>query len=415
MSDTQEKRQRVREFIDLAHAYTGNSWTVLAKKLDRTRGQLREIGGNPKLDFVRSLADALDWSVGDVAEDIVQAPTDGEASPQAQPDFDVIDARVLQAHGRGDFAEMIKIAQQLYRAADTPERRALACNRIAGGWDGLGRYAKALDVLRQALRSGDVSPHLRLMLQSNLANTYYSLWMLLEARGISRDLVEWYEQHPPKEKRDRATQAFAHYVRGHTLRRLIAQEPDNAREYALRALADLELSESLYLGMAKDYGVESYAGVANTCRGGIIEVECELGRRKPQDAIKAFLDGLDQVLDTDTPENGDWMESFGWWSIFGCNVALRHLSESEQQQPMAIFTNKAYNISNTLENWAMRERAFTMEHARRVRFEEWTKVESDWALDKEDIRVLAGTMGRFPGFRTIGWDILRTARVVATN
>lgn len=414
MSPTTDQRQRVREFIDLAHAYTGTSWTELARRLERTRGQLREIGGNPKLDFVGSLAEALDWSVGDVAEDICEAAaTNGQA--QILGDFDEIDAQVMQAHARGEFTQMIKLGQRLYRAADTPERRGLACNRIAGGWDGLGRYAKGLEVLRQGLRAGELSSNLRLMLQSNLANTYYSLWMLLEARGISRDLVEWYEQHPPKEKRDRATQAFAHYVRGNTFRRLIEQEPDNARDYASRALVDLRLAESLYLGMAQEYGIESYAGVANTCRGGIIEVECELGQRKPQSAIKAFLDGLDQVLDTDTKDNGDWMESFGWWCIFGCNVALRHLSESEQQQPMAIFTNKAYNISNTLENWAMRERAFTMEHARRLRFEEWTKVESDWALDKEDIRVLAGTMGRFPGFRMIGWDILRTARVVASN
>ena len=41
------QRERVREFIDLAHAYTGANWTELAKRLDRTRGQLREIGGNP--------------------------------------------------------------------------------------------------------------------------------------------------------------------------------------------------------------------------------------------------------------------------------------------------------------------------------------------------------------------------------
>lgn len=408
------RRERVREFIALAHAYTGTSWTELARRLERTRGQLREVGGNPKLDFVGSLAEALDWSVGDVAEDIWKSAADTDAHDR-EMDFDQIDTAVMQAHADGDYTRMIKLGQKLFRAARTPEQRGLACNRIAGGWDGLGRHAKALEILRQGLRVGQISTHLRLMLQSNLANAYYSLWMLLEARGIARDLVEWYEENPPLEKRDRATQAFAYYVRGHSFRRLIEQEPDNAERHAAHALEDLKTAERLYLGMAEEFGIDSYAGVANTCRGGIIEAECELGQRSPSKAIETYLTGLDAVRDTDTVSNGDWMESYGWWCIFGCNVALRHLSETEQQQPMAIFTNKAYNIGNKLENWAMRERAFTMEHAHRQRFVEWTKVTSDWALDNEDIRVLAGTMGRFPGFREVGWDILRTAKLVASN
>ncbi len=407
------QRERVREFIDLAHAYTGANWTELAKRLDRTRGQLREIGGNPKLDFVGGLARALDWSVGDVAEDIWDLGNGSETATELS--FAEVDEQVMAAHAAGDYNEMVRRGQTLLRIATSPAQQALACNRVAGAWDGLGRYAKALDVLRQGLQAGEISSDMRLMLQSNLANAYYSLWMLLEARGIARDLVEWFEENPPTEKRDRVTEAFAYYVRGNTHRRLIEQEPDKTKFHAKRAHRDLSEATRLYTRLAEEFGIESYAGVANTCLGGLIEVEVELGERTAAAAIQTYLDGLDAVLDIDAVENGDWIESYGWWCVFGCNVALRHLSESEQQQPMAVFTNKAYNIGNRLENWAMRERAFTMEHARRQRFVEWTKVESDWALDKEDVRVLAGTMGRFPGFRDVGWEILRKAKVVASN
>ena len=65
---------------------------------------------------------------------------------------------------------------------------------------------------------------------------------------------------------------------------------------------------------------------------------------------------------------GDELESFGWWCIFGCNVALRaERDERRVQSAMAIFTNKADEIAERLDHWAMRERVFTMEHTRRER------------------------------------------------
>jgi hypothetical protein len=33
-------------------------------------------------------------------------------------------------------------------------------------------------------------------------------------------------------------------------------------------------------------------------------------------------------------------------------------------------------------------------------------------LDEEDVRTIAGTMGRFPSFREAGWRILSQARIV---
>ncbi len=38
-----------------------------------------------------------------------------------------------------------------------------------------------------------------------------------------------------------------------------------------------------------------------------------------------------------------------------------------------------------------------------------------WLLDDEDLRTLVGTMGRFPGFRPVGWRILERATVVSRD
>jgi hypothetical protein len=78
---------------------------------------------------------------------------------------------------------------------------------------------------------------------------------------------------------------------------------------------------------------------------------------------------------------------------------------------MAICTNKAFEIAERLDNWSIRERAFTMERFRRERVTEETGFEPDWLLDAEDVRLLAGTMGRFPSFRDTGWRILESARI----
>ena len=79
---------------------------------------------------------------------------------------------------------------------------------------------------------------------------------------------------------------------------------------------------------------------------------------------------------------------------------------------MAILTNKCFEIADRLDHWAMRERSFTLEHFRRQRAWETEERFDDWVLDAEDLRVLMGTMGRFPRFRPVGWRILASAGFV---
>ncbi|MCP4836050.1 MAG: hypothetical protein GY895_14945 [Phycisphaera sp.] len=107
----------------------------------------------------------------------------------------------------------------------------------------------------------------------------------------------------------------------------------------------------------------------------------------------------------------DLLECRGWWAIFGCNIALRHFDGDEMHRHMAILTNKALEIAERIGNWGLRERAFTLEHFRRQRAEDPTKDDHEWILDEEEVRTITGTMGRFPGFRRVGWHILESSRI----
>jgi hypothetical protein len=266
---------------------------------------------------------------------------------------------------------------------------------------------------QRGLQERGISSELRHILESNLANGHYTLWQLTEARSLSRDLIDWYRESPPAEYRDRCTQAFAHYVRGHTLRRMMTTESQRLEHFAALALNDLQVSSELYSRLSRDFEEASFSGIANTCRGGIIEAETALGHREPQGALDELAGGLESVVDTEACPPGDWLESYGWWCIFGCNIALRHLTDERQlQHHMAIFTNKADEIADRMNNWSLRERVFTMQYASHQRFLDWTGRVLSLTLDNDDVRALVGTMGRFPAFRDTGWKLLQTARIL---
>jgi len=39
----------------------------------------------------------------------------------------------------------------------------------------------------------------------------------------------------------------------------------------------------------------------------------------------------------------------------------------------------------------------------------------DFPIDDQNKSLITATMGRFPSFRSVGWQILATAKVVAAN
>lgn len=409
------RRRRLEQLLDLAQAYKGCSRKDLAKRLGRDPTKLVPGTGIPKLDLVVELAGVLDWPVGDVAGFLWSRGPD-HADAADGDDFDSINEGAGQAHQCGRYQLMLDLARQAYAAAKTPEQRARACNREAGAWDGMGRYTEMLQAIKRGMQENGVSPEFRRTLQSNLANGYYSLWALVESGSISRDLLGRFKSHPPQSTTDRKTHAFAYYVSGHTFRRLISIEPDRAAGLGASAVADLRRASAMYGTLAAELGDQSLAGIANTCDGGAIEAEVEAGGRSPREALDQLCQGLEGVQDAPDDLAGDRLESYGWWCIFGCNIALRHLSEErELQKYMAVLTNKADEIADHLNNWSMRERVYTMQYTRWERATSSTGFDIPCVIDSDDVRVIAGTMGRFPTFRQTGWQILQSARVIDAN
>lgn len=417
MKASDARREMLNQFIGLARVYRGWSKGQVAAALDRDPTKLVPETGNPKLDLIMRLASVLDWPVGDVAEGIwvadEQPPVLDSLSPDAT--FSELDQAALEAHRAGCHREMVEIARRMEEVAETPQQRAIAANREAGGWDGMGRFTKLLEAVQRGLQEQSISSQLRLMLQANLANAHYTLWHLVEARAVARDLLDAFEETPPSTRLERVTHAFAHYVRGHATRRMIDQDVADSVRIAGRAKMDLERAMHLYDALATEYGDDSYSGVANTCRGAIIETDVALGLRSAAAGANELSQGLERVVDTDAVPIGDWLESYGWWCIFGCNIALRGLEGRELHRHMAVFTNKAAEIADRTNNWSMREQAFTLEHFRRQRVADETGFDPDWLIDEDDVRVIAGTMGRFPHFRATGWKILQAARILDEN
>lgn len=415
MIDMSNRKRRLERLIELAQIYRSWSRRELAHALGRDASKLIPTSGNPKLDLIIELAEVLDWSVGDVTECLWSEPNHGARSPRKGDTFQQLDTRAQKAHARGNYRDMVELAAKARAVASTPHERALACNRELGGWDGLGRFTRSLDVAREGLSESPVPADVRRMLQSNLANACYSLWHLTEARTVASDLINHFDRAPAASVRDRRTEAFARYVLGSTHRRLMDVDPDRATVHAAKAQTMLQAAVDAFT--KGDPGErERMAGIARTCQGAILESEVMLGRLDPRQATAAVVDSMAEVVDLDHQSAGDLLESYGWWCIFGCNIAMRHITnERELHRLLALFTNKADEIAERLDNWAMRERVFSIQFDGHRRFVGWTGQNTPLTIDTDDIRMITGTMGRFPQFRETGWCMLEAASVITED
>ena len=407
---TTVRKKRLEQLLEIAQRYKGCSRKQLASTVGRDPTRLVPKTGIPKLDLVVELAGVLDWPVGEVAtflwDDRKARPVGDEGE-----DFDSLIRQAGEAHRGGHYKQMLDLGRRALAIAASSDQRARAFNRQLGALDGLGRYTEVLQIGKLALQESSVSPEIRRILQSNLANAYYSLWSLVESGAIAQSLLGWYRANSPQTPADRKTHAFAHYVSGHTLRRLMSVEPLKMRALAESAAADLEKAREAYDRLATELAAPSLAGIARTCRGGLVEAEVAMGHRTAADGLDELATGLDTVRDI--ADVGDQLESCGWWCIFACNIALRHVDDERTlQRHMAVFTNKAEEIADRLNNWSMRERILTMQFTRWERAVSGTGLDIPCMVDNDDVRVIAGAMGRFPSFRETGWRILRSARIV---
>ena len=406
-----QQRQRLHRFVDLARVYRGWSRTELSRVLGRDPSKLIPESGNPKLDLIVGLADALDWNIGDVAE-CVWDPEELRCPSDPDTTFESLSLASIEARHAGKFEDSLTIARRMRSVADNPRQHAIACLREGSVWDRRGRYARALESAQEGLSMNCPDLDVRTTLQGRLANAHYSLWHLVEAKSVARDLIELLADGTCGDDPVlRENLAIGHYAFGHASRRLIDLTEDEGPRHIANATEHLRRAVSLYLDLHRDRGRPTDLALSRICTGGLIEVEAATGRKRPSDALEEVLHELDHVVDLDTCPSIDLLEARGWWSIFGCNIALRHFSNNELHRNMAVLTNKAMEIAERIGNWGLRERAFTLEHFRRQRIADMVGTEQDWVLDEEEIRTITGTMGRFPGFRRIGWRILEAGRV----
>ena len=82
---------------------------------------------------------------------------------------------------------------------------------------------------------------------------------------------------------------------------------------------------------------------------------------------------------------------------------------------MATLIKRGNEIATRLNNWSMRERLFTMEFLQRQQLDDLAGFPVGWAIDEDNIRMLVGTMGRFPSFRCTGWQILQSAATIKNS
>jgi len=401
--------------IDLAQTYLGCSKAQLAAVLNRDPAKVAPDSGNPKLDMVMGLSDVLDWPAGDVAEALWRDPVGDEVDGTPLPDKSFVDLNreAIEAHRAGDHALMRRIASQMLRIASTPVERGKAANRMMGAFEQAGRYGKALEWARVAASEAGVSPSAHLIYRANLAASNFAAWNLHEAASIAKSVLDDTADRDNSDLLLVGARCIAGYISGNACRRLMAQLPERLEQLGLVSLRDLDRAANELRTLALLRNDDTCNGIANTCDGARIEVEVLLGRTSASDAADRLWKGLDAVVDPSTHPRGDWLESWGWWAVFGLNIVTNHLQGDQRDRLAAVFSTKAHEIADRLENWAIRERAFTLEHDWRLN-PRGTDVSGNrqWILDRDDIRSLLGTMGRFSWFRHTGWRILESARVV---
>lgn len=417
MSERLRRRDRVHELLDLARAYRGWTRLQLARAMQRDPSRLYPESDNPRLDFLMSLADVLEWPMDAVCEFVWSGVSPTPAPHHANgnghgKEFDALFAEQRAAHLAGDYERALQLVRQLHVVAATGEQRARTWNRESLTWESLGRYTRAHDALSRGLQERDVSTPERLALRSNLANVCFGLWDLEAARGLSTALIDWFDDHPPEDLRGRVCHAFSLYVRGQTARRLMRIEFDHAQECALRSVEDLSAAAEKYELLAAQFDRRDLAAVAHTCRVAAFEGEVALGRRAAESAITVAVESMMALGDPTEATDGEWLESQGWTALVGANIALETLSGGQLQRTMALLLGKLAEIADFKGNWAFRERALTLEHMTRRKLREDCDLEIPLILEDEDVRRIAGVMGRFPRFRRVGWELLRDARLV---
>lgn len=409
------RKQRLLQLIEMAQSYSGWTKSQLAAALNRDPAKVAPDSGNPKLDLVVRLADILDWTIGDVAEALWLDPVKHKPDEEPLPDksYHELNCEAVNAYRMRDHRRMLQAGRFMWRLAQTPSERGKAANRIAGAYLSAGLIEKGMRWWRVAVMEPGLPRSMRLTYLANLAQANFAMGNLDEAAGLASEVQNALAQLKSDDDSTLfVARAMAGYVGGNARRRLMQLLPERRDEFGPRALADLRQSVDDYRRLGQE-GRESCNAHANSCDGAIIEVEVLLGLMPVKEATDRLLAGLDAVVVPSSLSQGDWLESWGWWAVYGLDLALDRLSGDEQESLAAIFSNKAHEIADRIDDWQIRERAFSLEHHLKLHHGcLCTAGHAPWIIDREDLKVVLGTMGRFPWFRDTGWEILESAEFI---
>lgn len=405
------RRDRLRRLVDLARVYRRWTRQQVADALGREASKLVPESGNPKLDLVMALSSAMDWEPGQVAQCVWQggdaAQGDGGACGR---DAAELETEACLAERAREWGRLSALARAMHERAEVGAARAEASHRLAVACAGQGRYTDTLRHAQSGLSETGVPPAVQRLLMSDLAAAHDALGHLVESHAVATQLLSMLRDSAGEAESRQA--AFAFWVRGNASCRRIDADPSRSHTHAADASADLHAARAACQRIAHGDADLSIEALARRCEGALLECSVAMGATAPADAIRSVETALDAVVDVDSYPAGPWLESHGWWAVAGCGIALRALSGAELQRAMAIFTNKASEIAERVDSWTLRERAFALEHLRRGRASDEAGIAPEWLLDRDDLRMITGTMGRFPAFREVGLEILETAKLL---
>jgi hypothetical protein len=402
---------RLEELLAFAQVYRGWTQKELAAFLGRDVHNVIPRSGIPKADLLVQLGKALDWAPGAVLEHVCgHTVIDRRTVAEDVEDYSQLNRDAFRAFEDGRFEDLIALGLRMEKLADTPDRRAEACVRQYGGWDGLGRYEQAVEALNRGLREPDVGRPLRLRLQGNLAHSSFVLGRYFESEGAAAAVLDVLGDIGTIEPEYAGTRAMARYARAQSLRCRAILEKDDRSRLAVRACDDFQRAAAEWECHGSAHAVASYGAIAEMCRAGLAGAMAFAARQAPELVIDRCLAAFDSEARVSGPTRGLWNEALGWWCICGAEVAVHLLQDRERiEHLLAIFTNKGHELADRSANWALRERMLTIEYLRRGLHGGASEASGVFVLDAEDIRVLAGTMARFPTFRPYGWSLIRSA------
>jgi len=309
-------KDRLQRLVDLARVYRRWSRQQVAEALGREASKVVPESGNPKLDLVMALSEAMEWEPGHVARCVWHGHERPEDVASASRGFDDLESEAIMAERAGQWTRLGRLARAMRTCARGGTQRAIAAHLRAAACAGEGRFAETLRHAQAGLRESDVPERTLLLLMRDLACAHDAFGHLIESGAVATHVIARIGT-APQSYEARECQAYAFWIRGNASRRRIETDTALAVQHAADASADLHAAMSAYGDIAADSPGLIATAMVHRCAGALVECEAALGIISPADAVRRIEDSLAAVVDVDEYPAGEWLESHGWWAIFG--------------------------------------------------------------------------------------------------